>query len=75
MKYYIECLYCGHKWTENLYREPSNDSRCGVCRDLMLKYKSEGQSKVDYYEGCPAFVKKPKDDEDLFPHLYYDSLD
>lgn len=60
----VECTYCGQKWEENVYNQSSlHDMKCKYCKDKNLKFKDKDKSKIDYYQGCPPFPEKPKDDD------------
>lgn len=72
MKYNVECLYCGKKWVGHFYGKPPGEERCPICKDKNLKYKSYDDSLIDYYVGCPEFIKEK---EDYSLPTYYDTLD
>jgi hypothetical protein len=57
------CSYCGNSWNKLAYSLASieNDS-CMVCGDKNLIVKDNSKSKIDYYQGSPAFEKKKDPD-------------
>lgn len=55
----MECEYCGNKWEAGAI-ELADIGRpiCLKCGDKNIKLKDASKSKVDYYQGSPAFSKK-----------------
>lgn len=49
MTIYFECNYCGHKWKETHYYDPSPGSIvCTKCKDSNVKVKASSPT-VDFY--------------------------
>jgi len=65
MKFNCECMYCGHKWENEIFvADYVNTQVCPKCGDSNLKIKDAKADKVDYYEGCPPFPSDNDDDYD-----------
>lgn len=63
MKVQLECMYCGHKWVEEVYNKSSIDSKTctkGNCGDSNLIVRDLNASKIDAYKGCPPFPEPKK---------------
>lgn len=55
----LECTYCGKKWQiQSVNQAQIESSKCIKCGDSSLKIRDASKSKIDYYEGCPAFPDK-----------------
>ena len=44
----IECLYCGHTYTETVYYQASIDKLlCPICKDSNLKKETEDKANAN----------------------------
>jgi len=69
MKFSMECTYCGHKWVETAYNpETLRGKICphGNCKDKRIIVRDLNSSKIDYYEGSPAFPIQLEKNEGWF---------
>lgn len=50
-KYELECMYCGHKWEENLWSGFSQNlhRKCEHCEDKFIKVKELKKEENLYY--------------------------
>jgi hypothetical protein len=68
MEVEILCQYCGHKNVTVIYNQKSLEGEtCNKCNDKNLIVREVSKSKIDYYEGSPAFPEKEKDSNDCNP--------
>lgn len=69
----LTCKYCGKKWERHVYTKSTlSRERCTRCGDRNLTAKDVDNSKIDYYQGSPPFVK-PNEPENP-PDAYYDDF-
>lgn len=56
------CRYCDHKWEKVFLTYMALSSpTCPKCNDKNVSTKEYDKSKIDYYEGAPAFKEKAKE--------------
>jgi hypothetical protein len=73
----VTCTYCGKTWTERRFTATlGSTDKCGKCGDKNLVI--EQLTKVDYYQGAPAFVDEvkvdtPADDYDDYSYKLFPS--
>lgn len=64
MRVFFECQYCGNKWDKDFWVSTAKESVahevCGTCGDKPWKISDKAPEKIDYYEGCPAFIEDLK---------------
>lgn len=59
------CQYCGYKWTLKTFsKEAIKSIQCLICKDTNIRVVDDKNSKIDYYEGCPAFPEKKTEEEE-----------
>ncbi len=58
-RFELSCQYCANRWF--LDYMPNEQPKCDRCNDTNIRVKDLAKSKIDYYQGAPAFEEKTKE--------------